>query len=789
MSQKNLNLDLPDFIKKILPYWIGLFCLLISISFFLRTYDTAQVKMTLLHLGGIGLISLWISLIIERGSSIIFNKKNFFYIAPFVIYFLYQTFSFLTGFYKLAGFEEYIRYIIYTTIILVAISEFDKQDANTINKFIFASAWVCFGYGLVQIIDLHIFNQVDWLGRLDPFPWRGFFYKKIFSLQANPNFFGSFIVFTQFIILINVIRTKSKSLFVLFLLGLLNLYFTGSKGAWVSFTVSSVIFCFLYYLFFGKGKIFEKHKLKIFSGIFAFVLLSVFMIIFHSMKRMQSVDFRVFTWLSSFEMIQEKPITGYGIGSFKAIYPAYKRPQIFYMENIQNSESHHAENEHIEQWVENGIIGFGLYIWVFLFIVICAFRKLKEVSRFTKNKERAPPEYYHLLGFLIAFVSIFVHNSFDVSMRFVSTGVFCWLFAGLIINLSCKEFFDTQIPKITQKLKQNFVLKALKIVAVISVLVFVYYMFKSFIPLSGMNTFFKEKTSNQLLILIAFVVFCSVLFMCGYVYLKTIYLSRKKLVPIILSISLIVMYFFYGFFQANNYFSLTLHFVKKKNLDAVLLYSAKAVKKDFAVHHYKYFFTTMLLKRFKMAKTYEPRLLDKNDVRRNDPQRILDLFSQISKASPNFVTLHHSWGTYHYRMANYYNSMIDKYKSVDDKWKFKNLSVEHLTQAENNFKKYAKIDPVFFNTYYDLSQIYMIQGKHEEAVEILQEYIQGPTKDVVREDFLNRNRQNIKAHIVLARRYLELSDIENAGLTYKRILEFDPNNREALSFFNQNRRR
>ena len=783
MDKKSSNFNLTSFLQKIIPYWIGLFCLLISISFFIRTYDTAQVKITLLHLGGIGLISLWVSLILERGYSTIFNKKNFFYIAPFVIFFLYQTFSFLTAFYKVSGFEEYIRYIIYTAITLIAISEFKKDDITTINKFIFASAWVCFGYGLLQIIDLQIFAKFESLGRLDPFPWRGFFVHKIFSLQANPNFFGSFIVFTQFIILVNILKTKSKSLIVLFLVGMANLYFAESKGAWVSFTVSAVIFSFLYYLFFGKGRIFARHKLKIFSAIFAFVLASTFLIILHSVKRMQSVDFRVFTWISAFEMIEEKPFTGYGIGSFKVIYPAYKRPQIFYMEGFQNSETHHAENEHIEQIVENGIVGAGLYFWVFLFVVICALVKLKEVSNFTKNKERAPPEYYYLLGYLVAFISIFVHSSFDVSVRFVSTGIFYALFAGIIINLSCKDFLKQQTAKIMQKQKQDIVLKILQIIGISAVFVFAYFMFKDFLPLSGMSTFIKEKSSNQLLILIAFIVFCAVFVMCGYVYIKTIYLSRKKLVSLILIASLVLMYFFWGFFQANNFFSLTLYFTRKNNLDGVLTYASKAVDKDFATHHYKYFLVSMFLKRFKMQKTYEPKLLDKNNIKRNDADRIEHLLNQVAKASPNFVTIHRVWGEYYFRLANYYNFMINQTNSKKLKMEYQKKSMYYLSESEKKFKKYIKLDPVFFNTYYDLSQVYMIKGDYKNAINILKQYIQGPTDLVVRKDFLDKNRNHLKANIFLARRYLELKDIKNATLMYKRVLEIQPKNKEAIEFF------
>ena len=76
-----------------------------------------------------------------------------------------------------------------------------------------------------------------------------------------------------------------------------------------------------------------------------------------------SYTFRISTWLSTWEMIESRPLTGIGVGSFKVIYPAYRRPAIFHIEGKHNTETDHAEQEHLEQWMDNGLIGFGLYLW------------------------------------------------------------------------------------------------------------------------------------------------------------------------------------------------------------------------------------------------------------------------------------------------------------------------------------------------------------------------------------------------------------------------------------------
>jgi O-antigen ligase len=56
------------------------------------------------------------------------------------------------------------------------------------------------------------------------------------------------------------------------------------------------------------------------------------------MERTDSVSFRIFTWLSAWEMINTNPILGTGVGTFYVAYPAWRRPQIFFIEGKHNTE-------------------------------------------------------------------------------------------------------------------------------------------------------------------------------------------------------------------------------------------------------------------------------------------------------------------------------------------------------------------------------------------------------------------------------------------------------------------
>ena len=49
-----------------------------------------------------------------------------------------------------------------------------------------------------------------------------------------------------------------------------------------------------------------------------------------------------------------------------------------------------------------------------------------------KRKTLQDPRAFYMLGFLAAFWGMLLHNFMDVSLRFVSSGIFLWLLAGII---------------------------------------------------------------------------------------------------------------------------------------------------------------------------------------------------------------------------------------------------------------------------------------------------------------------------------------------------------------------
>ncbi|MDD7579057.1 MAG: hypothetical protein PUK24_05900, partial [Elusimicrobia bacterium] len=68
----------------------GILTLLVSVCFFAATYDSAQVKLTLLHMGGVLLLALWAALNIARKTNP-FTRERLLFLLPVFAYLGWNT--------------------------------------------------------------------------------------------------------------------------------------------------------------------------------------------------------------------------------------------------------------------------------------------------------------------------------------------------------------------------------------------------------------------------------------------------------------------------------------------------------------------------------------------------------------------------------------------------------------------------------------------------------------------------------------------------------------------------
>ncbi len=431
----------------LIRFVVPLFYFLVAVAFYLRTYDSAQIKITITQIGGVIIFYLLIVKVLEENSWRFFADKNIL-TAPVIAFFISAIVSYFRSPLVWASGMELIRRVAYFTLAITIMKEFnDRRSLDRLFKWLLAAAFVSAAYGIIQFLDGKFFPPNPEPG-LDPFIWRQAFGNRIFSTFGNPNFFGDFLAVMSPITLALYIRTRKPYLLILWLMIVFNVVVTYSKGAWLGFTVGFAVLCLIgfgYFAHFAKPEL----KKKIFIGLALVVLVSGFFIYKFSMQRTDSIKFRLFTWLSCWEMINTKPILGTGIGTFYVTYPAWRRPQIFFIEGKHNTESDHPENEYLEILYDEGIIGFGIFIWLIVVFVIGGFKALRY---FSGSGGKSPPDYhraYYMWGLLSALAGMLAHNAVCVSLRFVSSGVMLWFLIGsigaLVVNNPLPE--KSYIPK------------------------------------------------------------------------------------------------------------------------------------------------------------------------------------------------------------------------------------------------------------------------------------------------------------------------------------------------------
>ncbi len=757
------------FTRKVIWTWLPLLYLLIADTFYLRTYDSAQIKITLLQMGGISLIGLWVSLLILEGRKA-FRKEDFVLLAPFFAYLIYTIISFIHSPYKGPSVDDFLRYTLYMSVSLIVIREFSISAIEKLTKYLIIAAAIAILYGFVQWLDVNFFPPKEIGAGLDPFIWRGAFGKRVFSTYGNPNFFGNFLVIMLPILLTQYLKKKSVYLIPLMALNLLCLYSTNTKGAWLGFGISAFIFSVFYGYFFMREK-FKVGKVKFILISAALPVLAFVLVIVYSYKRPTSVSFRVATWLSSWEMIESHPFVGGGVGGFKVIYPAFRRPIIFHIEGKHNTETDHSENEFIEQWLDNGVIGFGIFLWIIAFATIVSLRSLGVLTENLKGA-RPPPIAYDLLGYTVAFLGMLSHNFVDVSMRFVSSGVFLGLLPGVIINLSRgnalwelhykdKEQSEIETSSSSNSV-YNFFMWTFKILAIGAFIYFAFLVITEFASLQGPFRN-NSRSGDNLQWLLSWSILLGVVGFLTYSFIKIIIDGFSFAVPIVLITMLFPLYYFWGYFKADINHNMAIYFSKQNKWENAIAHYAKvnALNPYFIMPYY--FTGNVFNDRLNMERQYKPEWGDKNDEPRTDYERAMEYYEKVRAIAPNYVQMHHQVGLLYMKMSDHMN----RQKKPQEGQKF-------LDMAQARFDLYHNLDPVFAFNYFRSAQIHIFRKEYKKAEEQYLHYINAP--ECHREGHKHETPQ---VYYNLGNLRYVMGNIEQAIKDYEKALEIQPDFKPA----------
>ncbi len=130
---------------------------------------------------------------------------------------------------------------------------------------------------------------------------------------------------------------------------------------------------------------------------------------------------RVLIWTCAWLMGAENPLTGKGWGLFELFYPFYQGTVLHALDLFQNMRTHanNAHNEILETWAQTGLLGLGVFFWMWTAFAAAVARRRALFER------RALA-----LAAAAGVAGMLTDNLFNVSIHFAVPGLLFWWAAG-----------------------------------------------------------------------------------------------------------------------------------------------------------------------------------------------------------------------------------------------------------------------------------------------------------------------------------------------------------------------
>ena len=118
----------------------------------------------------------------------------------------------------------------------------------------------------------------------------------------------------------------------------------------------------------------------------------------------------------AFRMFRQKPVFGWGLGTFPVVYPEFRS---FYTNFFVNE----AHNDYLQLLAEMGVLGFGLMLW---FLVVLYRRAAHKIGNWTTDVSSAVT-----LACTLGFTGILVHSVFDFNLQIPANAAIFYVFCSI----------------------------------------------------------------------------------------------------------------------------------------------------------------------------------------------------------------------------------------------------------------------------------------------------------------------------------------------------------------------
>jgi len=330
-----------------------------------------------------------------------------------VLYFLWTILSCINSGYPKESFRGIFKVAEYLMIfIAVATTVWKSSDIKKFIAVLTTGVIVVCTNGFVQRITGEGLIRHRTLTYMDHL-------RRISSSFVHPNDFGGYlvvvsIIFITFLFVQNIRLRNRVGAVVLAAISLVSLFFTRSRGSWMSFSAA----------FLTLGALRTRKLL----AIFMVLLLVMFIMLPYAVQKeiFALTDFksgttweRVMLWKGTINMIKVHPVLGFGINTYSRNFPKYKPPEY--------PDLRYAHNSYLQMASEVGIVGALLFI-VFLITVLIS--SLKEFSQMATGLRKSLA-----VGLFAGLVGFSMNCIVDTHLYSVTLAVFFHLLLGFCYSL------------------------------------------------------------------------------------------------------------------------------------------------------------------------------------------------------------------------------------------------------------------------------------------------------------------------------------------------------------------
>ena len=313
---------------------------------------------------------------------------------PILSFFAIAVFSLLTAYdrFKTLGQIKSLWLFLFYFLIINNVTE--RKDIIRLITLLVISTTVASIHGLYQYFFMHTIAVQAFIKNV--ITLAGFFLLVIplsFAL-----FFGkksNFFIITSFFILLGIIFTLERSVWLGLVIAILTFFFVGRRSL-TALTIGVII---LGLLFSFSPTLRQRAR-----------TLSHF--------RSYAISSRFHQWQAGLEMMLDHPLTGVGLGNYDTIYKQYK----FFEERKTYP---HAHSNIVQIGAETGILGLSIFFWM----MVSAFRGIWHKVRTTNTN---PLVFSLSMGALAAFLGFHFAGLFEYNFGDSEVQLLFWFILGSI---------------------------------------------------------------------------------------------------------------------------------------------------------------------------------------------------------------------------------------------------------------------------------------------------------------------------------------------------------------------